>query len=94
MRQSQRMMQSMMVRLLCSLGVGIAAGAVTMIASFCVDIWLHPHPNDGSYGMYGFLYGLILAPVMGIAAAVWMYLLMRRRTKRAEAAAALTHHEQ
>ena len=69
-----------------------------MVVAFCVDIWLYPHPNDGSYGMYGFLYGLIFAPVMGIAAAVWMYLLMRRRAKRFEATqpeaiAAPTHRE-
>jgi len=71
-----------MVRLLCSLGVGIAAGVVTMVASFCVDIWLHPHANDGTYGMLGFVYGLTLAPVMGIVAAVWMFMVLRRRARR------------
>jgi uncharacterized membrane protein len=72
----------------------MAAGVVTMVASFCVDIWLHPNASNGLYGMYGFVYGLILAPVVGIAAAVWMYLAMRRRAKRAELATDPTLHEQ
>ena len=82
-----------MVRVLCSLGVGIAAGVFTLVTAFCVDIWRRPSPNDGSYGMYGFFYGLALAPVTGIAAAGVTYLLMWRRAKRSEAAAAPMHHE-
>ena len=72
----------------------MAVGVVSLIASICVDGLLRPTPNDGSFGMYGFAYGLVIAPLAGIAAAVWMYLVMHRRAKRAEFATAPAHHEQ
>jgi len=58
-----------------------------MIASICVDGLLRPTPSDGSFGMYGFAYGLVIAPLAGLVSAVLMYLWLRRRATQAEAAA-------
>ena len=84
----------MFVRVFCSLGVGMATGVATLVGAMCIDGWVRPHPAPGSYGMYGFLYGLILAPLMGLAAAAWMYMGLRRRARQAEAAAAPMLREQ
>jgi uncharacterized membrane protein len=76
----------MWIRVLAGLGAGAMAGILCMIASMGIDMVRRPSPNDGSYGMYGFVYGLILSPVAGILVAVLTYLWMRRRAKRSERA--------
>jgi uncharacterized membrane protein len=84
----------MMVRLLCSLGIGIAVGVVSMIASIFVDLAIRPHQYDGTAGMYGFVYGLTIAPVAGLLSAIALFLWLRHRAKQAEAVATPKLHEQ
>jgi len=84
------MILRMMVRLLCSLGVGMAVGVVSMIASIWVDLAIRPHQNDGTAGMYGFVYGFTIAPLAGILSAIAIFLWLRHRAKLAEAAATPT----
>ncbi len=80
----------MIVRVLCSLVVGFFVGVLSMIASIWVDLGIRPHQNDGTAGMYGFVYGLTIAPVAGILSTIAMFLWLRHRAKRAAAVAAPT----
>jgi len=75
----ERRIIRMLVRLLCSIGAAIVTAAQSLFACICIDGWLRPPPMDGSYGMYGFLYGLVIAPTLGVVAAVLTYRWMRRR---------------
>jgi putative flippase GtrA len=74
---------STLVRWLVSLGVGVVTTILTLFLCILIDGWIRPQPGDGSFGMYGFVYGLIIAPLVGIAVAVVVGLWMRRRTMRA-----------
>jgi uncharacterized membrane protein len=75
--------ESMIVRWIVSLGVGVVTTILTLFLCICIDGWIRPQPGDGGYGMLGFVYGLFIAPVVGIAVAVAVWLWMRRRTMRA-----------
>jgi hypothetical protein len=65
-----------------------------MIASILVDLNIRPQQHDGTAGMYGFVYGLTIAPVAGILSAIALFLWLRHRAKRVEAVATPTLHEQ
>jgi len=72
----------MIVRWLVSLGAGIVTTVLALFLCIFIDGWIRPQPGDGSFGMYGFAYGLFIAPMVGIAVAVVVFLWMRRRTMR------------
>jgi len=74
---------NMLVRWLVSLGVGVVTTVLTLVLCIFLNLCLGTHRNDGTDGMYGFVYGLFIGPLVGIAVAVVIWLWMRRRTMRA-----------
>jgi hypothetical protein len=73
-----------MLRVLLSLGASIVAWLTTALLCLFADFWIRGNRYDGSAGMYGFLYGLIAGPVVGIATAVGTWIWQKRRQARLE----------